>query len=350
MSLQELVGSLLVLGFRGGSLNDPETREDVEELKSISAKGVILFDHDIAGNCKRNIHSLDQLTKLVEDLKNELGSDLIVAIDQEGGAVARLNEDNGFLPTISAAEFAEYVEIDQVQYANNQAKQLAMLGINLNFAPCVDLAIDEHSPIIAGKGRSFGESLEQVARCAQIVIDAHRITGVRCCIKHFPGHGSAMLDSHLGVCDITKTHTPDEIEIFRDLIQNNQTQIAVMSGHLMQTDIDDQLPASLSKAHTTGMLRDKLGFAGVIATDSLDMRAIRDQFGEMESAALAINAGADLILDGLNAPGFREPGSRKRIAQAIFQAVRQDQIAGGDARLIESRERINRFMGNHSPK
>lgn len=346
MSIKQLVGSTLMFGFRGGSLNDPETRQDIDELKEICARGVILFDHDIAGNHKRNIHSPKQLAKLIEDLRNEMGSDLIVAIDQEGGAVARLDEKHGFLPTLSAGEFAAHQEMDQVQYAARQARQLAGLGINLNFAPCVDLAIDPHSPIIAGKDRAFGLTKEQVSRCAHTVINAHHDAGVRCCVKHFPGHGSAMLDSHLGVCDISRTHTPEETEVFKDLVLHYHARIAVMSGHLMNTRIDPSLPASLSGSHTTGLLRDRLGFSGVVITDSLDMRAVRDQFGDTESAILAIIAGADIVLDGLNAPGFREPGAPTRIARAIVEAVERDRIRGAHARLKASRDRIDRFMAN----
>jgi len=344
MSLQQLVGSVLVFGFHGGSFDEPETREEIEQLKAIHCGGVILFDHDIAGNCPRNIQSPRQLAKLIEDLKNELGSSLIIAIDQEGGSVARLNEHNGFLPTVSAAKFKEMLPVDQVQYTDKQAIQLAKLGINLNFAPCVDLAITPDSPIIAGKERAFGKTIEEVVCCAHIVVDAHTRSGVRCCVKHFPGHGSSLLDSHKNICDITNSHTDEETNVFENLIAHYDNQIAVMSGHLIHTKIDSVFPASLSPSHTNKLLRNNLGFDGVVVTDSLDMRAIRDNFGEGESAVLAINAGADLVLDGLNAPGFREPGAPVRIAQAIFQAVKQEKIADGEHRLIQSRDRISKLM------
>ncbi len=344
MKIEQLVGSMLMFGFRGGSLSDPETRQDIDELKEINAGGVILFDRDIAGNSKRNIHTPKQLTKLIDDLRNEMGSDLIVAIDQEGGTVSRLDENHGFLPTMSAEEFAAHPEMDQDQYANRQARQLRELGINLNFAPCVDLAIDPHSPIIAGKNRSFGLDAHAVSRCAQRVIDAHRTAGVRCCIKHFPGHGSAMLDSHLGVCDVTKTHTEEETNVFRELILLYADRISVMSGHLMDTRIDPSMPASISAKHTCGVLREQLGFDGVVVTDSLDMRAIRDQFGGSQAAIHAINAGADLILDGINGPGYREPGAPSRMASSVIQAIEQGNVEGSHARIEASRARIDYFM------
>jgi len=345
MNLHQLVGSVLMLGFRGDSLDDLETREDISQLKAIHCGGVILFDHDIKANGPRNIQSPKQLAKLIQALRNELGSELIIGIDQEGGQVSRLDEHNGFRPTLSAKEFSELINIDQNQYAQQQAKQLSTIGIDLNFAPCVDLAVDPDSPIIAAKDRAFGNTIEQVFDCAYKVIDAHHQAGIACCIKHYPGHGSSMIDSHKGVCDITNTHTPEEYDIFAKLIERYEDSIAVMSGHLMQTNIDSDFPASLSIKHIGERIRAKLLFDGVVITDSLDMRAIRNEFGEGESAVRALSAGSDLILDGLNAPGFREPGAPGRLAQAIYQAVKQNRLAHGEAKLLESRDRIDRLLG-----
>ena len=333
----KLAGSVLMFGFRGGTLNDPETRTDIAELKKLHPRGVILFDHDIAGNHPRNIHNPKQLKKLIADIRHELGEDLIIGIDQEGGAVARLREDNGFLPSVSAEGFASMLEMDQVQYSDKQARQLRELGIDLNFAPCVDLAIDPSSPIIAGRGRSFGVDVQEAARCAGVVIGAHERQGVRCCIKHFPGHGSALLDSHMGVTDITRVHQPEELEVFKALIEQYQDRIAVMSGHLVNTAIDPDLPASLSPAHTTGVLRDRLGFDGVVVTDSLDMRAIRDRLGEGQASVLSIEAGADLLVDGLNSPGYREPGGATRITQGLRQH-------GNEEEIIAASHRLDRFF------
>jgi beta-N-acetylhexosaminidase len=346
MSIEELIGSLLMFGFRGATLNDEECRTDIEELKANHVKGVILFDHDIAGNHRRNIHSPEQLCTLIESLRNELGSDLVVAIDQEGGAVDRLKHSNGFLKTHSASDLSCSPESDINDHSMKQARQLARLGIDLNFGPCVDLAIEEDSPIIAARGRSYGRDPEVVSRCAQIVIDEHHRARVGCCIKHFPGHGSAMIDSHKGVCDITRTHQQSEIDVFRDLISIYGDRIAVMSGHLMHQRVDPDLPASLSKKHTAEFLRESLGFDGVVVTDSLDMRAIRDGYGEVDSALLALDAGVDIILDGLNAPGYREPGAPTRIARGIKNAVVNKSCTLNEDRLVQSTTRIERFMAD----
>lgn len=343
MTLSELIGSSLMLGVRGCTLSEDTTRADVDALRAIHCKGVILFDHDIAGNHRRNILSPEQLERFIADLRGELGEDLIVAIDQEGGQVSRLKQERGFLPSVSAAEFAGWEEIDQRQYARRQARQLRQLGIDLNLAPCVDLAIEPHSPVIAGRERSYGADPDCVIACAMTIITSFAQEGVRCCIKHFPGHGSAMLDSHLGLCDITQTHTDAETRVFSGLIERFGDCVAVMPGHLIDRRIDDRLPASLSRVHLCEHLRGELGFGGVIISDSLDMRAIRDQFGEGESAVRAIEAGCDVVLDGLNAPGFREPNAPARIANAIARAARSGRMPDAEARLASGRARLDRL-------
>ncbi|MAO20840.1 MAG: glycoside hydrolase family 3 [Phycisphaerae bacterium] len=345
MTLAELIGASLMLGIRGCSVNQSETRSDLEALTGIHCKGIVLFDHDIAGNHPRNVLSPEQLEKFIADLRHELGEDLIVAIDQEGGQVSRLKQEQGFLPSVSAEEFASWEEIDQRQYAQRQAKQLKRLGIDLNLAPCVDLAVEPHSPIIAEKGRSFGVDHDKAVRCASIMIQGHMDEGVRCCIKHFPGHGSSLIDSHLGMCDITQTHTPDETRVFASLIECFGDEIAVMPGHLIDKRVDERLPASLSSAHLSGALRSMLGFEGVIISDSLDMRAVMDQYGDGRSAAMAISAGCDLVIDGLNAPGYREPEAPVRIADAIAKAIGSGRIPHGEERLTQSRARVDRLFG-----
>ncbi len=333
-----------MLGIRGCSVNQDETRADLETLKAIQCGGIILFDRDIAGDSHRNILSPEQLTGFIADLRHELGSGLIVAIDQEGGQVSRLSKERGFLPSISAAEFASWELIDQQQHAQRHARQLAQLGIDLNLAPCVDLGVEPDSPIIAEKQRAFGDTHDEVVRCAGVFIEAHKAQGIRCCIKHFPGHGSAMLDSHMDMCDITQTHTDDETRVYASLIERFGDSIAVMPGHLIDKRIDANKPASLSPGHLGGVLRGKLGFDGVIISDSLDMRAVRDHYGEGRSAVLALMAGCDVVLDGINAPGYREPNAPVRIVDAITKAVRSGHMPDGEARLSQSRARLDRLF------
>jgi beta-N-acetylhexosaminidase len=145
-----------------------------------------------------------------------------------------------------------------------------------------------------------------VVQTASTIIRTYDELGIRCCIKHFPGHGSTSVDTHLGLADITQSTTGAERRVFERLIDRMNSgampACAVMSGHLMDTNTDPNLPASLSALHTQSQLRDRCGFEGVVFTDSIDMGAIRDQHDTGSACVLAINAGADIVIDGFNAP------------------------------------------------
>ncbi len=351
MTLGELIGSSLMLGIRGSSLDQDHTRHDVDVLKAVHCKGVILFDHDIAGNHQRNIVSPEQLTAFIADLRHELGDDLVVAIDQEGGQVSRLKQEHGFLlPSASAAELGTYDEMDLRQHAQRQALKLKALGIDINLAPCVDLSIEPCSPIIAEKDRAFGDDHDTVVRCASTMIEIYQHEKLGCCIKHFPGHGSSLIDSHNGMCDITLTHSPQEQRVFASLIERFGDALAIMPGHLVHRDVDAHLPASLSPAHLQGVLRGSLGFDGLIISDSLDMRAVRDGFGEEDAAVLALMAGCDIVIDGFNAPGYRAPGGVVRMVNAISSAIRSGRWPDGEARLAQSRARLDRAYWRSTPR
>lgn len=345
MTLSQTIAACLSVGIRGYSMNEEAAREDVRTLRDIGCKGVILFDRDIPSAGHRNILSPDQLTRFIADLRHELGDDLIVSIDQEGGGVSRLTKERGFLESVSARELGAWEPIDVEQYALRHARQLASLGIDLNLAPCVDLSIEPDSPIIAKKGRAYSREHDTAVRCATAFIEQHRRAGVACCIKHFPGHGSTLIDTHNGMCDITRTRSPEETRVFSTLIEHFGEGVGVMAGHLIDRSVDDALPASLSPAHLTGVLRGRMGFGGVIVSDSLDMRAIRDHYGEGDAALMALRAGCDLIIDGFNAPGLREPGGVGRIVDSVGHAIINGRWPGGERRLHESGARIQRLMG-----
>lgn len=346
MSVERLCGRLLMVGVRGGTMEDPRMLEDVRACKSAGVGGVVLFATDLGEGGDRNIHHPEQLRRLIADLRNELGVDLIVGIDQEGGRVARLRPERGFEPHVSAASFGRMDSFSQRAQARAQAKQLAALGIDLNFAPCVDLAINPDSPVIAGKDRAFSDDPGQAAGCAGLVIQEHERVGVRCCVKHFPGHGSASDDTHEGIVDITECYEEaSELAVFESLIERFGSSIAVMTGHLMHRGIDKNYPATLSRAFTGGMLRARLGFDGVVITDSLDMGAITSRFTPGEAMTLALNAGADLLLDGANMTGHVRPAAALALHRALVEAVKDGQVAGGVERLERSAERLDRLFG-----
>jgi beta-N-acetylhexosaminidase len=349
VSLVRLCGKVLMVGVRGGTMDDPRTREDVAACKACAVGGVVLFATDLGEGGDRNIHHPMQVRRLVSDLRHELGADLIIAIDQEGGRVARLRPERGFEPHVSAASFGRMDTFSQRAQARAQAKQLASLGVDLNFAPCVDLLVNPDCPVIAGKDRAFSRDAGAAAACAQVWIDEHARFGVRCCLKHFPGHGSATGDTHEGLADITDSYDEaSELGVYETLLGRNAERVAVMTGHLLHRGIDKTLPASLSRAHTGGLLRARLGFEGVVVTDSLDMGAVTERFSPADAMTLALDAGADILLDGVNMPGMVRPAAALTLGRALAEAVESGRVRGGAERIERSVERIGRLFAPHT--
>jgi beta-N-acetylhexosaminidase len=301
-------------------------------------RAIVLFDVDAPSGGARNIESPAQVRELIAHIRETLGAGTIIAIDQEGGSVQRLRTARGFVDSPSAADYARMSIEERADEAKALAGQLASLGIDLNFAPCVDVAINGDSPIIARRGRSFGDDPAAVARLAREVVEAHRAAGVTPCLKHFPGHGSAASDSHLGLPDITGVWDEErELAPFASMVSSSPP-IAVMTAHLLHRGVDAEFPASLSRAWTTAGLRERLGFDGVVVTDSLDMRAIADRWPSGEAAALALVAGADLALDANNMPGLARECPALKMAAAIRRAV--DSGALSEDALRRSAQRI----------
>jgi beta-N-acetylhexosaminidase len=307
MNLSELAGGCIVTGFRGATLDDPQCRADIQLLKDLNIKGVILFDTHLPTGGLRNIVNEDQLRQLTDDLRNELGSDLIIGIDQEGGSVNRLGlfQDAGVSEQLSARMQGAMSPKQLGSTIDPVAKALTDAGINLTFAPCIDLEINPANPIIAGKDRSLGRDPNRVAQSASTIIKTYDNHDVRCCLKHYPGHGSSTADTHLGLADITDTYHEDEHHVYKLLIDSVLTgslpNLAVMTGHLINHLADPLLPASLSHMHSTQALRNQLGFEGLIITDSIDMDAVLNQHDPGAASLLAVQAGADIVLNGFNA-------------------------------------------------
>ena len=168
------------------------------------------------------------------------------------------------------------------------------MGIDLNLAPVVDLDLNPSNPIIGALDRSFGADPDLVVAQAAAFIDGHHEVGIRTTLKHFPGHGSATGDTHLGVVDVTGRWQPVELEPFRRLIADGHAD-AVLTAHVFDADLDPDHPATLSQPIVAGILRGQLGWQGVVISDDLQMGAIREQFGYDEAVALAIEAGIDLL-------------------------------------------------------
>jgi beta-N-acetylhexosaminidase len=339
-SLEVMTGQMLLAGFRGMTLDEsPELRRDLTEHH---LGGVILFDRDVALHSdRRNIESPEQLARLTASLRalaRELGlPPPLIAVDQEGGRVQRLKASRGFRETPSAKALAARPDdlLETMSAGLTVGTQLAELGINLDFAPVLDVDANPQNPAIGALGRSFSASPRVVASHGAAFAGMLREAGVFCCVKHFPGHGSSATDSHLGLPDVTSTWTEAELLPFRRLIEEDATDL-VMTGHLFNEHWDPELPASLSPRVVTGMLREGLGFGGVVVTDDLDMAAVAERHSLKERIRLAVLAGSDVLLLGNNLS--HDPDLVPKAHAALLELVREGSIP--EARIERSWARI----------
>ena len=257
--------------------------------------GVILFDRDILTGGRRNIASPEQLVELTAALREAAGDrPLLIAVDQEGGRVARLGPDDGFPATPSQAEVGLGTTAEARAVGRRTAATLASVGINLNLAPVVDLNVNPDNPSIGALDRSFGADADLVVRMATAVIRGHHDEGVVTAIKHFPGLGSATGDTDREFVDISGTWRRPELEPFRRLVAAGLPD-AVMVANAVNRRLDPELPATLSRA-TIDLLRSDIGWTGPVVTDDLQAGALRSRFDDRDVVRLSLAAGNDLLL------------------------------------------------------
>lgn len=298
--LERQIGQMLMVGFRG--LGVDASSPIVQDIRQGRIGGVILFDYDVALKSPvRNVASPEQLKRLVADLQavdKELP--LFLAIDQEGGRVNRLKEKYGFPPTVSQGWLGQQNDLAlTARYAQQTAHTLASLGINMNLAPVVDVNVNPDNPVIGKLERSFSSDSRTVASHAVEVIIAHQLEGVLTALKHFPGHGSSTADSHLGFTDVTQTWSGVELEPYREILRSSGTDM-IMTAHVFNAKLDPDWPATLSALTMQGLLRDQMGYEGVIISDDMQMQAITDHYSLETALERTILAGADIIIFGNN--------------------------------------------------
>lgn len=329
-SLDEKIGQMLMVGFRGLEVN--EQSPIVRDIRDRNIGGVVLFDYDVPTQTPvRNIESPGQVEMLISDLRQLSPTHLLIAIDQEGGRVARLKPKFGFPNTVSARYLGSLDNRDSTLfYAKQQAKLLDSLGFNVNFAPVVDLNTNPENPVIGKLERSYSAEPGIVTKHARIVIRQHLEHGIIPVLKHFPGHGSAWNDSHKGIADVTDTWERIELRPYRDLIANDSIP-AIMTAHVFNARLDSTYPATLSKPVLTGLLRDSLIYNGIIFSDDMQMDAIRTQYGLESAIENAINGGIDVLVFANNSV-FEEDIAARAI-QIIHGLVETGRV---------SRERIDR--------
>jgi beta-N-acetylhexosaminidase len=338
-TLREKIGQMLLVGFRGCEITaaDPIARD----IASRNLGGVILFDQEMADTSLpvRNIQSPGQVAALTASLRRGARAPLFIAIDQEGGRVNRLKAIYGFPESLSHEELGA-INDPKVTFAHAEktAQTLAQAGINLNLAPVVDLDAGPENPIIKGKKRSFSSDPETVARHALEFCRAHHKHRIMTCAKHFPGHGSARGDTHLGLVDVTEYWTERELVPFRRLIEAGECD-AIMTAHVFNARLDPERPATLSRAVLQGILRERLGFDGVVLSDDMEMKAIASHYGLGQAVHYGIEAGLDVLCFGNNMNFDANIG--EKAAGIIERLVETGKIP--EARIDQSFQRIQKL-------
>ena len=323
VSLEQKIGQMLMVGFHGTSATP--SSQICKDIEHYNVGAVILFDYNPVDKSKpKNIATKTQLKKLTTELQ-ACASDgkLFIAVDQEGGKVQRLKSKYGFYGKFPKA--SDVIKMDQSQIKSTYTKmsaELKSVGINYDLAPVVDLDINMKNHVIHGLGRSFGKDPKVVAKYAATFIDAMHSNGVLTSLKHFPGHGSSVGDTHKGFVDVTNLWKEVELEPYHLLKDKADT---VMVAHVFNKKLDDVYPASLSYKTITKMLRWKLGYHGVVITDDLQMGAISKKYGLKNTLKLAINAGDDILLIG-NQLDPKKVKSTKLLVETIKALVKSGEV------------------------
>jgi beta-N-acetylhexosaminidase len=312
--------TVLQPGFPGTTAPDWLLRRLGEGLASVGLFG-------------RNIASPEQLSVLTAQLRAER-DDVLVAIDEEGGDVTRLEVRTGSsFPGNHALGAVDDVELTR-EVAYELGRRLAACGVNLNWAPSADVNSNPSNPVIGV--RSFGADTALVARHTAAYVTGLQSAGVAACTKHFPGHGDTAVDSHHALPRIdadTSTLAERELSPFRAAIAAGTR--AMMSAHILVPALDPDHPATLSNRVLTELLRGELGYDGLIVTDGMEMRAISATYGIERGSVLAIAAGADAICVG---GGLSDDETVRRLRNALVTAVRSGELP--EERLAEAADRV----------
>lgn len=333
--LKKMIGHMLVVGFDDATINAQSPI--VKELQTYELGGVILFDRFYKErNRTKNISSPEQLKELTKQLKHYAKRPLLISIDQEGGKVARLKPSYGFAEIPSAFALSKTSLEDAKNVYTSMAQMLKDNGINCDFGPVVDLAVNEKNSVILGLERSYGKESETVTQFAKVFIDALKSKGVISVLKHFPGHGSSLGDSHLGFVDVTQTWSERELEPYQKLIASNSVSM-IMSAHVYNAKLDATYPATLSYAINSKLLREKMHYNGVLISDDLQMEAISKFYTLKDTVTLAINSGIDMLLFGNQLSQTKTD----EIVETIMAQVKNGAISL--ERIIEANERIARL-------
>jgi beta-N-acetylhexosaminidase len=338
-SLDIKIGQMILIGMPSAAVDSLV----LEEVKSGKVGSLIYFEKNIP----KSTSAFAAFKKMSWTYQKAAPIPLFICIDQEGGKVNRLKEKYGFTRSITAGAIGKFQSLDSVQfYAEATAATLAGLGINVNFAPCVDLNINPLNPVIAKSERSYSANEDTVIMYAREVVKQHRKFGVVTALKHFPGHGSSKDDTHLGLADVTNTWSNRELKPYQALIDSGYVD-GVMTSHIVNKNLDHEaLPGTLSKSILDSILRKSIGFNGVVFSDDMQMKAIASNYGLEEAIKLAVNAGVDIMCFSNNILGVED-----RTVDKVHDIIK-NYVASGEiekSRIDESFKRIMKLKKQISP-
>ena len=325
-------GQLAIAGFAGHSIP-----ADLKLLaREFDLGGVIYF--------ARNIESPEQVAELSREAQ-ELARDLPlwVSVDQEGGRVARLKAPFTVWPPMNTLGRSGDEKLAE-RFARALAAELKAVGITMDYTPVLDILTNPKNPVIGD--RALGERADDVARLGRAIIRTLQGEGIAASGKHFPGHGDTSVDSHFELPLIE--HAPDRLDAvelvpFRAAIEANVASI--MTAHILIPALDDQVPATLSPRIVTELLKNELGYEGLVLSDDLEMKAISGRYGLDEATVMAVAAGCDAVL-----MCGAEQDKQARALEAVIRAVEQGAIPVKRAEDALARHRgvKERFLGSPS--
>ncbi len=319
-ALERMAGNVIVCGFAGTEA--PPTIH--AWLGEQGVAGLILF--------KRNIEELHQAMALIASCVEgtDPANPILVSVDQEGGRVARFGEPILQLPAMRTLAAAGDALLTR-EAARVLGRQLRAIGVNLDFAPVLDIDTNPSNPVIGD--RAFGCTPEAVIEHALAFADGLHAGGVLSCGKHFPGHGDTDLDSHLALPSLRHDRRRlDEVEL-QPFVAAAGRIPSLMTAHVLFEAVDAEVPATMSRAAITELLREDIGFEGAVFSDDLEMKAISDRYSIEEAGVLAIEAGCDLLLV------CSDLDAAARLREAL--AAEADRSKPFFARLAEARARAD---------
>ena len=336
--LKKMIGRMLIVGFADETIN--KNSQIIKQINKYDLVGVILFDRFYDDRKKvKNIRNPKQLQLLTKNLKLFSNKPLIISVDQEGGKVARLKPKYGFEATGSAKVISELDTYMTGRTYENLAQVLVENGINCDFAPVVDLALNPENKVIYKLKRSYGANPKDVVMHAGVFMDRLEKRNILSVLKHFPGHGSSLGDSHKGFVDITDTWSEIELEPYKKLIKTGKVKM-IMTAHVFNKNLDEKYPATLSYKINTKLLREKMAYNGVIISDDLQMKAISKHYSLKEAVTLSINSGVDILLFG----NQLAEQNIDELVGVILKQVKDGKIKL--QRIKESNRRVNALFGS----